>query len=220
VKTIRALQVVGAAAVTAAVFGTALSSSQAATGQGIPPAATAAAVSHPDGSGVALDPPAGHSLVATFLGRGTQVYECIGNADGTSTWRNRPAATLTASRHSRTVLGLHDSRSAQFLAPVPQWTLIADGSRVVGRVAPDGTFPAPDPSTAIAALRLDVIENSGLGELAAVDVVQRDLVQGGVGPAGTCDPASATPVVSPYSARYTFWTPALTVTSSPGAARR
>jgi len=90
---------------------------------------------------------------------------------------------------------------------VPQWTLTNDGSRVVGQVAPGGTFPAPDPTKAIAALRLDVIENSGLGRLAPVDVIQRDLVSGGVGPAGACAPASSAPVVSPYHARYTFWAP-------------
>jgi hypothetical protein len=90
---------------------------------------------------------------------------------------------------------------------VPQWTLTNDGSRVVARVAPNGTFPAPDPTKAIAALRLDVFENSGLGRLTPVDVVQRDLVSGGVGPAGACDPTSSVPVVSPYHARYTFWAP-------------
>jgi hypothetical protein len=144
--------------------------------------------------------------VATFyVGTGTQNYECIANGDGIGTWRSRPAALLLPDRSSGIVVGLHDSRSPQGEAPVPQWTLTNDGSRVVARVAPNGTFPAPDPTKAIAALRLDVFENSGLGRLAPVDLVQRDLVSGGVGPGGGCDPRSSVPVVSPYHARYTFW---------------
>ena len=158
--------------------------------------------------GQPLPPPAGHTLVATFyVGTGTQNYECIANPDGTATWRSRPAALLVPDLTSGIVFGLHDTRSPQGQPPVPQWTLTSDGSRVVGRVAADGTFPAPDPSKAIPALRLDVIENSGLGRLASVDVIQRDLVSGGVGPTGSCDPASSTPVASPYHARYTFWAP-------------
>jgi Protein of unknown function (DUF3455) len=167
------------------------------------------------GGGQPLPPPADHTLVATFyVVTGTQNYECIANADGTATWRSRPAAALLPDRSHHLVVGLHDSRSAQGQLPVPQWTLTDDGSRVVGRVATNGSFPAPDPTKAIAALRLDVIENSGLGRLAPVDVVQRDLVSGGVGPAGACVPASSVPVVSEYHARYTFWAPSATAGTS------
>jgi hypothetical protein len=168
-------------------------------------------------AGQPLPPPDGHTLVATFyVGTGTQNYECIATAAGAGTWRSRPAALLLPDRSSGIVVGLHDSRSPQGEAPVPQWTLTNDGSRVVARVAPNGTFPPPDPTKAIAALRLDVFENSGLGRLAPVDVIQRDLVSGGVGPAGACDPTSSVPVISPYHARYTFWAPAETT----GASRR
>jgi hypothetical protein len=161
-----------------------------------------------------LPPPADHTLVATFfVGTGTQNYECIANADGTGTWRNRPAAVLLPDRLSNIVVGLHDSRSLQGQAPVPQWTLTNDGSRVVAGVAT--AFPAPDPTKAIAALRINVLENSGLGRLAPVDVIQRDLVTGGVGPTGACDPTSSDPVISPYHARYTFWAPSETAGSSP-----
>jgi hypothetical protein len=174
--------------------------------QQLPSSSSAAAGAR---GGQVLPPPADHTLVATFyVGTGTQNYECIANADGSGTWRSRPAALLLPDRISNIVVGLHDSRAPQGQAPVPQWTLTNDGSRVVGRVAPNGTFPAPDPTKAIPALRLDVIENSGLGRLARVDVVQRDLVSRGVGPTGTCDPTSSAPVVSPYHARYTFWAPA------------
>lgn len=178
----------------------------------LPSSSTAAAGAK---AGQALPPPADHTLVATFfVGTGTQNYECIANADGTGTWRSRPAALLLPDRTSSIVVGLHDSRSPQGEAPVPQWTLTDDGSRVVARVAPDGTFPAPDPTKAIAALRLDVFENSGLGRLTPVDVVQRDLVSGGVGPTGACTPTSSPPVVSPYHARYTFWAPSETAGTS------
>jgi Protein of unknown function (DUF3455) len=177
------------------------------------PSSSTAAESAKDGQ--ALPPPEGHSLVATFyVGKGTQTYECIANADGTGTWRSRPAAVLVPDLTSGIAVGLHDSRSPQGQAPVPQWTLTNDGSRVVGQVAPNGAFPAPDPTRAIPALRLNVIENSGLGRLAPVDVIQRDLVTGGVGPTGTCDPTSSAPVVSPYHARYTFWARAGTTGTS------
>lgn len=154
-----------------------------------------------------LDPPTGHRLVATVqVGDGVQVYECLANTDGTagSTWRGRPVATLVQPRRGREVVGTHDSVSNQGSLPVPQWSSLADGSRVVGKLAQ--AFPAPDPTKAIAALRLDVTQNSGVGWLAPVTVIQRDLVRGGVGPSGACAPGDA-PVVSGYGARYTFWAP-------------
>lgn len=170
------------------------------------PAAQATGVTRPSAPAaprpVALPAPVGHQLVRSLVGTGVQVYECVAAPGEASTWRSRPAATL---RHVLRVQGVHDSRSPQGQPPVPQWTLF-DGSRVVGRVTTGGTFPAPDPTRAIAALRLDVIEDSGLGALRGVDLVQRDLVRGGVGPTGACDAAAhPAPVVSPYRARYTFW---------------
>lgn len=154
-----------------------------------------------------LEPPAGHRLVATYLvGAGTQTYECIVDpATSTASWRGRPVAVLVSPYRRHAPVGTHDSVTNQGTAPTPQWSLIDDGSRVVGRVATGGSFPAPDPTTAIPALRLDVIQNSGVGRLADVDTIQRDLVRGGVGPSGACDPATARPVVSEYQARYTFW---------------
>ena len=156
---------------------------------------------------VPLAPPADHQLVATYLvGQGTQVYECLPDAaTGGSTWRGRPVAVLVTADPRRAAAGTHDSISNQGTPAVPQWNLYADGSRVVGRLATGGSFPAPDPTKAIAALRLDVVQNSGIGILADVDTIQRDLVRGGVGPSGACDPATDQAVVSPYSARYTFW---------------
>jgi hypothetical protein len=156
-----------------------------------------------------LAPPAGHRLVATFLvGQGTQVYECLPDAaTGGSTWRGRPVAVLVTADRYHAVAGTHDSISTQGTPSVPQWNLYADGSRVVGRLATGGSFPAPDPTKAIAALRLDVVQNSGIGVLAGVDTIQRDLVRGGVGPSGACDAATDHAVVSRYGARYTFWAP-------------
>jgi hypothetical protein len=153
-----------------------------------------------------LAPPADHRLVATYLvGGGSQTYECLPDAVAGPTWRSRPVAVLvTADRHAAPA-GTHDSISTQGTPSVPQWNLFADGSRVVGRLATGGSFPSADPTKAIAALRLDVVQNSGIGMLAGVDTIQRDLVSGGVGPSGACDPATAQPVVSPYQARYTFW---------------
>jgi hypothetical protein len=153
-----------------------------------------------------LGPPDGHRLVATYLvGQGTQVYECLPDAVAGPTWRGRPVAVLVTADRRRAVVGTHDSISNQGTPAVPQWNLYADGSRVVGRLAAGGSFPAKDPTRAIAALRLDVVQNSGIGVLGDVDTIQRDLVTGGVGPSGACDPATDGPVVSHYGARYTFW---------------
>lgn len=182
----------------------ALAAVLAATALAVPAAqaGTGAATYRPE----PLAPPAGHRLVATFLvGQGTQVYECLPDAVAGPTWRGRPVAVLVTADRRRTVVGTHDSVSNQGTPPVPQWSLYADGSRVVGRLATGGSFPAQDPTKAIAALRLDVVQNSGIGALADVDTIQRDLVRGGVGPSGTCDPATDTAVVSRYGARYTFW---------------
>jgi hypothetical protein len=167
---------------------------------------SAAAKSSPAGP-APLAPPTGHALVATYLvGSGSQTYECIVDpATSAGTWRGRPVAVLVAPQRRSVPVGTHDSVTNQGTAPTPQWSLISDGSRVVARVATGGSFPAPDPTKAIAALRLDVTQNSGIGKLADVDTIQRDLVRGGVGPSGACDPATAKPVISEYQARYTFW---------------
>jgi hypothetical protein len=155
-----------------------------------------------------LAPPADHRLLATYLvGAGSQVYECLPDAAPatTSTWRARPVAVLVAADNGGATVGTHDSVAAQGVPASPQWSLVADGSRVVGKL--NTSFPAADPTKAIAALRLDVVQNSHAGRLATADIIQRDLVRGGVGPTGACDPATAKTTVSGYSARYTFWAP-------------
>jgi hypothetical protein len=153
-----------------------------------------------------LPPPDGHRLVATyFVGTGSQTYECLPDAVAGPTWRGRPVAVLVATDGGGSTVGTHDSVAPQGSPSVPQWSLVADGSRVAARLAAGGSFPAPDPTKAIPALRLDVIQNSGAGRLADVDLIQRDLTRGGVGPSGACDPATAQPVISTYYARYTFW---------------
>jgi hypothetical protein len=154
-----------------------------------------------------LAAPEGHRLVATYLvGTGTQIYECLPDAAPatTSTWRGRPVAVLVASDNGGATVGTHDSVAPQGSPSSPQWSLAADGSRVVAKL--NTSFPAADPTKAIPALRLDVTQNSGVGRLAGVDIVQRDLTRGGVGPSGACT-AGSTTAVSGYFARYTFWTP-------------
>jgi hypothetical protein len=154
-----------------------------------------------------LAAPEGHRLVATYLvGTGTQIYECLPDAAlaTPSTWRGRPVAVLVASDNGGATVGTHDSVAPQGSPSSPQWSLAADGSRVVAKL--NASFPAADPTKAIPALRLDVTQNSGVGRLAGVDIVQRDLTRGGVGPAGACTAGSKT-TVSGYSARYTFWAP-------------
>jgi hypothetical protein len=157
-----------------------------------------------------LAPPEGHRLVATYLvGTGSQVYECLPDAaTGGNTWRGRPVAVLVAGDNGGAAVGTHDSVAAQGLPSTPQWALVQDGARVAARLATGGTFPAPDPTKAIPALKLDVTQNSGVGRWAGVTLIQRDLTRGGVGPSGACNPATDATTVRNYSARYTFWAPA------------
>ena len=69
----------------------------------------------------------------------------------------------------------------------------------------DASVPAPAPSRAIPWLRLKAVTNQGDGVLAQVDYVQRIETQGGVAPAGPCDPATDRTAAVPYRARYVFW---------------
>src|SRR5205085_83720 len=106
-------------------------------------------------------------------------------------------------------------------APAPRWASIADGSAVVG--ARVNTVPAPTSDSAppaIAWLLLRAASNSGEGTFTNVTYIQRVDTVGGVGPTGSCDPASdaGTVITVPYSATYYFYTGTSDAGSGPGDA--
>jgi hypothetical protein len=91
-------------------------------------------------------------------------------------------------------------------APGPTWTA-EDGSVVKASKAAAAPAPA-DAGSAIAWVLLKATATSGTGMFSDVTYVQRVDTAGGVGPSGSCDPASADAgvVSSPYSATYYFFT--------------
>jgi len=119
---------------------------------------------------------------------GVQLYECKADAAGHTSWAFRePVATLI--RGDETV-GRHYAG--------PHWEL-TDGSLVKGKAAM--SLPGAGPDDA-ALLKLDVVENRGVGALKDATLVLRLNTHGG-GLKGDCAEAGAFRSV-PYSADYLF----------------
>ena len=130
----------------------------------------------------------GDTPVATFHAEGAQIYDCEANAKGKLAWQFRePIAILLM--NGKTV-GRHYAG--------PSWEL-ADGSRIVGRVAASapGTTPKDIPW-----LKLDATSQPETGRLAGTTVIQRINTKGGVAK-GSCGLNGALSSV-PYSADYVF----------------
>jgi hypothetical protein len=135
-----------------------------------------------------LRAPEGQKLVLTTLGRGSQVYDCVGGA-----WTFREPAALILRGH--TPVALHYSG--------PTWQSLGDGSKVTAAVHARADAPRPDRD--IPWLLLRATSNTGAGAFAEVDFIQRLATHGGVAPAGACDPAVRASQAVPYTAVYTFW---------------
>ncbi|QUQ70781.1 DUF3455 domain-containing protein [Kutzneria sp. CA-103260] len=134
---------------------------------------------------VAVKVPAGNRMIATFDGRGVQIYTCA-NAAWTLL---EPAATL--SDHGKPV-ALH------FKGPI--WVSTVDGSEVGAAAVPGASAPRPG---AVPELLLKATENHGKGQFSDVTYVQRLATRGGLAPAGPCTDGAQ--VSTPYSATYVFW---------------
>ena len=141
----------------------------------------------------------GDALIAgsseEVAGKGAQIYDCKPSAADPAvlTWTFREPAAVLYGRGGHAV-GIH------FRGPTFE---SFDGSSVLA--AGDRSTPAPDPSRAIAWLRLKAVTNQGDGVLARVDYVQRIETRGGVAPTEACDPAGDRTVAVPYRARYVFY---------------
>jgi hypothetical protein len=153
-------------------------------------AVPAGAGSRPPEVPEAIQVPAGQKVVLDVVGKGVQIYDCN---PATLAWTFREPAAALHGRGGR-VVGIH------FRGPTFE---SFDGSSVLA--AGDRSTPAPDPSRAIAWLRLKAVTNQGDGVLARVDYVQRIETRGGVAPTEACDPAGDRTVAVPYRARYVFY---------------
>ena len=129
---------------------------------------------------------AARTLILQLHAEGIQLYECKADAAGHTAWAFRePAATLI--RGDETV-GRHYAG--------PHWEL-NDGSLVKGKTAM--SLPGAGPDDA-ALLKLDVVENRGVGALKDAALVLRLNTHGG-GLKGDCAAAGAFRSV-PYAAEY------------------
>lgn len=139
----------------------------------------------------ALVPPAGQEQVASLLGAGVQVYDCVGT---TWTFREPNAVLLEKKRF----VGTHYAG--------PTWESLRDGSTVTGAV--QARVAAAHPTRDIPLLLLRATGNTGSGVFSEVDFVQRLDTRGGVAPAGGCDAAVQSVARVPYTATYVFFAPA------------
>ncbi|PRY45814.1 DUF3455 domain-containing protein [Umezawaea tangerina] len=130
--------------------------------------------------------PDGNKLVGRYEAGGVQAYTCTAGA-----WKLlEPAATLV-DKDGKPII-LH-SRG-------PVWVSTVDGSAVDATPVEGGKADRPD---AIPELLLKTKTTRGDGLLGGVTYVQRLNTEGGVAPAGTCQPNAQLSV--PYRALYTFY---------------
>ena len=138
--------------------------------------------------------PAGTAHLFDLGADGVQVYACQARDAGPAWVFQSPEAALfdAAGRQQ----GTHGAG--------PHWVL-ADGSRVTGRVL--ATAPAPA-AGAIPWLLLQAVPAEAPGRLRAVSHIRRIDTTGGVAPAGGCDEAHlGQSVRMRYSATYGFYGP-------------
>ncbi|MEU4425565.1 DUF3455 domain-containing protein [Actinoplanes sp. NPDC024001] len=176
---IRAVAVVGMAAVAAAVV-TVTHEASAAESR------TVAVPFIPE----IIQPPAGSRLVGAYLvTKGTQTYTCVvpaGATTGAYTGASVPEAQLIGT----------GGRLHHFGGP--SWQSVRDGSLVTAaRVESSpraGTIPE---------LLLKVNSRTGEGVLSRSDYINRLRTSGGVAPAGSCTAGQSVSV--PYGSIYVFW---------------
>jgi len=143
----------------------------------------------------AIAVPAGLEPVLFVHAKGSQVYTCQAGADGKFAWTLKgPEAELRD--RSDKVIGEHSAG--------PTWKL-KDGSEVTGRAAAHVDSLDAD---SIPWLLVNVVSNSGKGQLAKVTAIQRVHTHGGK-PGDACDEAHKDAETrSNYTADYFFFAPA------------
>ncbi len=143
----------------------------------------------------AIQVPANEQAVLFVHATGSQVYTCQAGSDGKFSWTLKgPDADL----HDRKdkVIGHHSAG--------PTWKL-NDGSEVNGKAA--AKVDSLD-SESIPWLLVNVVNNSGKGALAKVNVIQRVHTHGGQPASSGCDEAHKNDETkSDYTADYYFFAP-------------
>jgi hypothetical protein len=144
----------------------------------------------------AIAVPAGLEPVLFAHATGSQIYTCKAGTDGKYAWTLKaPDADL----HDRKdkVIGHHSAG--------PSWKL-KDGSEVTGKAA--AKVDSLD-GESIPWLLVNVVNNSGQGQLSKVTVIQRVHTHGGQPPKDGCDESHKdAETKSSYKADYYFFAPA------------
>lgn len=139
-----------------------------------------------------LQAPDGQNVIASFIGRGHQIYVCQ-NTGAAYTWKLKaPDAQLLDGKGS--AVGRHYAG--------PTWES-SDGSRVTGKLL--ASVPSPS-AQAIPWLLLAAAGHQGDGIMSKVETVQRVETQGGIPPSIACEASNKDEnVLVPYQARYYFY---------------
>lgn len=143
----------------------------------------------------AITVPAGLEPVLFVHAKGSQIYTCQAGADGKFAWTLKGPDAELKDRKDK-VIGQHSAG--------PTWKL-KDGSEVTGKVAAKVDSLDPD---SVPWLLLNVVTNSGKGELAKVTTIQRVHTHGGQPGGDACDEShKAAETKSDYTADYYFFAP-------------
>jgi hypothetical protein len=144
----------------------------------------------------AIAVPAGLEVVLFAKGKGSQIYTCQAGADGKFAWTLKGPDAELRDRKDK-VIGQHSAG--------PKWTL-KDGGEVTGKAAAHVDSLDPD---SIPWLLINVVTNSGKGQLANVTTIQRVHTHGGKPASDPCDESHKDAEnKSSYTADYYFFAPA------------
>src|SRR5579862_4512332 len=143
----------------------------------------------------AIAVPTGLEPVLFVHAKGSQIYTCQAGADGKFSWTLKGPDAELKDRKDK-VIGQHSAG--------PTWKL-KDGSEVTGKVAAKVDSLDPD---SVPWLLLNVVTNSGKGELAKVTTIQRVHTHGGQPGNDACDGSHKdAETKSDYTADYYFFAP-------------
>jgi hypothetical protein len=143
----------------------------------------------------AIQVPAGLEPVLSVRAKGSQIYVCRAGADGKFTWTLKGPDAELRDRNDK-VIGQHSAG--------PTWKL-KDGSEVTGKAV--AHVDSLD-SDSIPWLLLNVVSNTGKGQLAKVTTIQRVHTHGGQPSGDVCDEAHKdSESKSAYTADYFFFAP-------------
>lgn len=150
----------------------------------------------------AIAVPAGQEVVFFASAKGSQIYVCKADADGKFSWTLKGPEAELRDRQDK-VIGQH---FAEPTSKLPTWKL-KDGSEVSGKAA--AHVDSLDDNS-VPWLLVNVVSNSGKGQLAKVTVIQRVHTHGGKpGSDAICDEAHKdAETKSEYRADYYFFAPA------------